>query len=1403
MVQQRHENMTPLATEATVTGYTLGKFLRSLRVQEYHISQAAVVEKLQGLLEAPYDRTMYSRIENDTAYPAFDHMYFIYVALRLLHVPITEEQRRQFLRLARERITSKVTHQEHSVAPADWEQLRQRIEAFEQQRAASMLPPDLRQALPVHYLRGSVLPDVRHVVGREAWLDDMLACLRDPLAPKIVVLQGSLGAGKSCALHALGWHLKKLETPPVVSLIEFDTNTGESASEAVLEQFLSAVFTDLGSPSTIEVMKHEKSIEERINSALDALELLPRSIILIDNAEILIGADNALTSLWQQFLLAFLRRNHLLTLIFATKEWPGWYGNASFVLETQLPVLSPQAGAMILQRAGFTSAPEDLLCQVSEALSNHPEAILWFARLARKKVFRLSYKHARGTESLAHLEEETTETQDTIQDLERALHEPHVFTGTATALLRPLLSRVISRRLSSRAQSLLELLAVARVAILPDALEIVFEDLYELHAQLESASLLVAHQDRYQLLPLVIAAGNQRIADSHREELERHLIGVYQAWVEMGVFSSEREQGQVIAELTLLLLSHRQLLPAAELMIQYGWLSFTLGYGIPIARRAHDSMKQFDWRASLENEVGGLLLHAVLARFMGESLQARERKEAYQRVYELAKTRRVQLRARTHVHLVHHVLRYLVAKDHYPQARDLIDEACTRYKELGETAPISFVELLDNKAYVQGRWGDSLASQARELLRQDDRLAAERIQEEAAEHWRLCVAVHDQCVDLLRQCERMASPLERSHLRFKLARFLNDISYYQRCLGNLEVATTAMGGCLELKEAGYSWPNSLAVSYGNWAQLLAAQGRFQQALAYRARALAIVERMIEQGDNALLDEKGMQLIEGAEISLLLLRLEEARASFEQGMHLVEGTGRRYYLEAAKDGLRVIEEQLRENPERKLDWRWFSEYHRLASFDAIAWLNQAAGPFTQDEQNEWNELSRQSPDEEAVQQRKMALVAQSRKRELAAYLKEEREPQLHYPAIPLQEVDTRMQGFLTLRENIVRDEKNSIVRRLYLEAIDERLDELHLVKASARADDEAFWMYMQRLWASPTSQEMAVAIDGLITFAKRGLQYVETCPVSQDMFRLLEQWHVIPPGTVWQEPKYGTEEDPIRANGEIGQNAQPRFSPEVVQRFFNFLFQTYNLPYQAVIDSSSTSERVDHNLHILFLPPDKWVSLAKMREHIAHEFEQHILRASNGARSPLALLGSGTAGYLETEEGLATYYALEVSRLADPNAQPKLWVGTLATGLASGVICPPLPFSALYQLFKAIKMLTDLLAGKQANRERLLQDAHTYAQNRCLRTFRGVSNLAQPGICSTKDVLYQRGYFAVAAALQEDPTRFDRLMVGAAGLHQLSDLSELDISIPPTPHQRIATNSDLERMIRHVTQTSEG
>ena len=247
-----------------------------------------------------------------------------------------------------------------------------------------------------------------------------------------------------------------------------------------------------------------------------------------------------------------------------------------------------------------------------------------------------------------------------------------------------------------------------------------------------------------------------------------------------------------------------------------------------------------------------------------------------------------------------HKLRYIISAKQHVEAWTLIDEACQRYEDLQHTKPITYAELLDRQAYVLGRWGDHQDAQSK---KEPDQTTTKHLQEEAFRHWQEAVEVHQKCIDMLRRCERFSSPIEQSHIRFKRARLLNDLAYYRRCIGQLEEAKQAMGECLQLKELRFAGTNSLAVSYGDYGQLLGQLGYYQDALAYSDRALQIVQKIIDNGDISSLQEKGMQLVDKGKLLLLLGHLDEAKTFFLEGISLVEGTSRSVYKDHAEEGLR--------------------------------------------------------------------------------------------------------------------------------------------------------------------------------------------------------------------------------------------------------------------------------------------------------------------------------------------------------------------------------------------------------------------------------------------------------------------------------------------------------------------
>ena len=98
------------------------------------------------------------------------------------------------------------------------------------------------------------------------------------------------------------------------------------------------------------------------------------------------------------------------------------------------------------------------------------------------------------------------------------------------------------------------------------------------------------------------------------------------------------------------------------------------------------------------------------------------------------------------------------------------------------------------------------------------------------------------------------------------------------------------------------------------------------------------------------------------------------------------------------------------PTAKLDARWFKTYQSIVSFDLFTWL-AIAGPFTEEEQREWDHLFGRDDDE--ARKRMATMMATSRDRELGLALEEQQEPRLRYPACGIPELVTLVQSLVSL------------------------------------------------------------------------------------------------------------------------------------------------------------------------------------------------------------------------------------------------------------------------------------------------------------------------------------------------------------------------------------------------------
>ncbi len=169
--------------------------------------------------------------------------------------------------------------------------------------------------------------------------------------------------------------------------------------------------------------------------------------------------------------------------------------------------------------------------------------------------------------------------------------------------------------------------------------------------------------------------------------------------------------------------------------------------------------------------------------------------------------------------------------------------------------------------------------------------------------------------------------------------------------------------------------------------------------------------------------------------------------------------------------------------------------------------------------------------------------------------------------------------------------------------------------------------------------------------------------------------------------------------------------------------------------------------------------------------------------------------MATSEGLALYHEIQEAALhGRAFDESRVWMGTLATGFAGGVVAPPQSFLSLYSFFEQFILLYRLLRRPDEDVPVAQEKARNLALVRCLRTYRGVHDLTKAGVCYTKDALYLRGLQMIEHVVAQDETLLDRLAVGKIALEQLPILKELGVTASPQPLRRLADDPELESRI---------
>ncbi len=1342
-----------------------GAFLASLRLH----AGAKKIKQTRILAHLPnWVHSSYSRLEDGITSPRFTDLPVLYAAFLDAGVVFSPPTRQQFVALARKRIELQQTYKDRRT-DAEWAQLLLDLMRLDGQAEVEQQG---RFSQPF-------LADIGHLVDRPLWHEELKGLLSPARGKKLVIVRGTAGVGKSSELSRLAIHLLGQSSCQMMFcnvLLHERTRTPEEA----LEAFLGTMFRELGVPlPQIPAL----SFEDQTALLLEQFEHMEqRLVLLIDHGECLMQEDHRLAACWEHFFSAFLRGRHQAKIVLATRLWLGWTGNDPlFVDETTIPPLSGEQAVCLLQRLGLQEVPVSLLQEVYHSIGGIPLCLEWVAALVKRP----------QEDDWNNFDMEDSETTQAIvspammtRNLQRLLAGPHVFGGPPESVVTPFLERLLSSQsLSVDALHMLRILSLAAIPLAKPALSIICRSGPGPYEELRRASLVVASRARTQLLPMVAASVARSLSREQIQEGEHLLIEAYTTWLVSGMVY-EREAGGIVAELAMLLFKHHRLLAASQLLIRHGWLAFNLGHAPRLARLATEVLDQLDWYTTEEDECSGLLLSQFLPPFLGKPIDDEKKAAAYQRIREAVLAGKVVLQPPIEVAVTYHLMQCSMNELRFEEAQLLLEACCDRLQSRCESNLDFQVSLLEKRAWLLGRWGEYAEEQG-------ETARAEALQEQA-------IALNRRIVTLL-STNGGQSPLEKSFLNKRLARALNNLGYHLGRIGQAEEALRDMNRSIDLKERGYVELDTLADAYGEKSQILARLGQFQEALVFDEKAYAEVERLANVGYTFAQKELPTYQVNRGCLYLRIGRMDEAERLLREAGERVR-PGRRMYRVFAKQALDEIE-QRREKAgaaQHQLDWRWVERYRALAAFDSYWWWT-ATGPFSEEEQRQWNQFFAPELDE-ATKEQLGTLLASSRERELAAALAVQREPHLHYPAIAIEEVRARIAALLQLDAEISQDEPNAIVRSLYHATIAEERDFLRMIEATYEGDTEKYWECSLRFTPVPTREEMGYALSRVRHYLLQGLLRPDTVETSERVIQLVRERLGLALDLSYDEQETNALQQVVPLSSSLPRRM---VSPQTARRFFEAVLREHGYEeWQVIIDPNASVPRIEQGLRHVYLPA-KPISVQQIKSDLSHELAGHVARCIAGERSLLGLLGIHTARSLETEEGLASYYDMQTARLTgQPHDETSVWFGTLATGLASGVITAPQTFLPLFTFFEAFIMLYRLLRRPDQDAHTAQQFARKLAFERSLRTFRGVPDLSRVGVCYTKDALYLRGLWKIEQAAARDETVLNRLAVGVVALEHLPDLHELGIVSAPQPLRQLAQNPDLDAYIISFEEPDE-
>lgn len=405
---------------------------------------------------------------------------------------------------------------------------------------------------------------------------------------------------------------------------------------------------------------------------------------------------------------------------------------------------------------------------------------------------------------------------------------------------------------------------------------------------------------------------------------------------------------------------------------------------------------------------------------------------------------------------------------------------------------------------------------------------------------------------------------------------------------------------------------------------------------------------------------------------------------------------------------------KENPTENLDDKWYERFKELASFEDYEYL---------------------TGDKETRNLHKGLF--------LAGFIEN---PILDYPELERLDFEEKEKKLIALKNEIVNQESNPIVRQLYRWRINEKIAELRMLKEAGKGNDNKFLKYSCFIYGKPEKEIYEYTIWQVKNLIDKKLfdADLETQKAAQrlnkELFKSLAENETTIKPEDFNLPKIKS------TKGEA------EYQAEEIKHAFEEALERYKISgWEVVVDntgrfSSINTSQEQKNVNI---PQTSKLKETELQALIEHEIGTHVVRREKGERTKLKLLGLGLDRYLKGEEGIATYREQEVEGANNFSG----FDGHFAISLATGIDGRKRNFREVFNILKDYYFIQS-----KKSKEEALKSSVNSAWNRCIRTFRGTTCKTR-GACLTRDIVYREGNIGVWNVIKNNSDEARRFTVG--------------------------------------------